>query len=389
MRGCVILASAHDRPDGRLPHLDMIRGLAALEVCLGHLRGFFMVDYQQTSGGMVTRLFYLLTGLHYQAVMVFFVLSGFLVGGSVVRLKRSGKWRWEGYLLRRLCRLWIVIVPALLLTLAWDLLGARLNPAAYHGAFYPQLLSGPINGNDLSPTAFLGNLLFLQTILVHVFGTNGPIWSLANEFWYYLLFPLGLQVVLRAESIVARIVALVLVAAIVWLLPATILFQGLIWLFGVAAFLALDHPAMSRLASSWPVGVTALLVLAGALLASRAQLRFGGDYVIGAAFAAALPFLARAGASWAAYRRAGFILSEMSYTLYLVHFPLMAWIYFTFAAPGQWAFGLASVAALLGILAVVMVYAAAIWWLFERNTDRVRALVAQYLHFPGWRRNHA
>lgn len=336
----------------------------------------------------MTRLFYLFTGLHYQAVMVFFVLSGFLVGGSVVRLKRSGKWRWEGYLLRRLCRLWIVIVPALLLTLGWDLLGTRLNPAAYQGAFYPQLLSGPINGNDLSPTAFLGNLLFLQTILVHFFGTNGPIWSLANEFWYYLLFPLGLQVVLRAESIVARIVALVLVAAIIWLLPATILFQGLIWLFGVAAFLALDHPAMSRLASSWPVGVTALLVLAGALVASRAQLRFGGDYVIGAAFATALPFLARAGASSPAYRRAGFILSEMSYTLYLVHFPLMAWIYFTFAAPGQWAFGLASVAALLGILAVVMVYAAAIWWLFERNTDRVRALVAQYLHFPGWRRNH-
>jgi len=188
---------------------------------------------------------------------------------------------------------------------------------------------------------------------------------------------------------VARIVALVLVAAIVWLLPATILFQGLIWLFGVAAFLALDHPAMSRFASSWPVGVTALLVLAGALVASRAQLRFGGDYVIGAAFAAALPFLARAGASWPAYRRIGFILSEMSYTLYLVHFPLMAWIYFTFVAPGQWAFGPASVAALLGILAVVMVYAAAIWWLFERNTDRVRALVAQYLHLPGWRRNHA
>lgn len=388
MRGCATLASAHDRPDGRLPHLDMIRGLAALEVCLGHLRGFFMVDYQQTSGGMAARLFYLFTGLHYQAVMVFFVLSGFLVGGSVVRLKRSGKWRWQGYLLRRLCRLWIVIVPALLLTLGWDLLGARLEPAAYHGAFYPQLLSGPKHGNDLSPMAFLGNLLFLQNVLVQCFGTNGPIWSLANEFWYYLLFPLGLQVVLRAETIVARIVALLLVAAIVFLLPATILSAGLIWLFGVAAFLALDHPALSRLASSWPVGVTALIALAGALLASRADLRFGGDFVIGATFALALPFLARAKAPWLAYRRVGFILSEMSYTLYLVHFPVLAWIYFTFAAPGQWAFGFTSVAALLGILAVVMVYAAAIWWLFERNTDRVRALVAQYLHFPGWRRNH-
>jgi len=367
----------------------MIRGLAALEVCIGHLRGFFLVDYPQTNGGLAAKLFYLFTGLHHQAVMVFFVLSGFLVGGSVVRLKRAGKWRWEGYLLRRLCRLWIVIVPALLLTLGWDLLGMRLNPAAYQGAFYPQLLSGPINGNDLSPTAFLGNLLFLQKILVNCFGTNGPIWSLANEFWYYLLFPLGLQALLRAETLLARIVALGLIAAICLLLPAAMLSYGLIWLFGVAAFLALDHPATSRVASSWPVGGGALIVLAATLLASRTQLRFGSDFVIGAAFAVALPFLARARASSALYRRTGFILSEMSYTFYLAHFPVLAWLYFTFAAPGQWAFGLLSVAALAGILLAVMVYAAAIWWLFERNTDRVRAFVAHYLRHPRWRRNHA
>ena len=367
----------------------MIRGLAALEVCIGHLRGFFLVDYQQTGGGLTTRLFYLVTGLHHQAVMIFFALSGFLVGGSVVRLKRRGKWRWDDYLLRRMCRLWIVIVPALLLTLGWDLLGTRLDPAAYQGAFYPQLLSGPVNGNDLSPMAFLGNLLFLQKILVNCFGTNGPIWSLANEFWYYLLFPLGLQAVMRAQSPMARIVALVLIAAICLLLPGSILTYGLIWLFGVAAFLALDHNATARIASSRPVGIAALLALAAALLASRAQLHFGSDFVIGAAFAMALPFLARAGASSRAYRRTGFILSEMSYTLYLVHFPVLAWIYFTFAAPGQWAFGLVSVATLAAILLVVVGYAAAIWWLFERNTDRVRALVAHYLHNPGWRRNHA
>ena len=37
---------------------------------------------------------------------------------------------------------------------------------------------------------FAGNALFLQTILVPVLGTNGPLWSLAYEFWYYAVFPL-------------------------------------------------------------------------------------------------------------------------------------------------------------------------------------------------------
>lgn len=383
------MASALNASDGRLPHLDMIRGLAALEVCLGHMRGFFLVDYEQSGGGFAVKLFYLLTGLHHQAVMIFFVLSGFLVGGSVVRQKRNGKWSWQGYLLRRLCRLWIVIVPALLLTLAWDVYGTHLNPDAYRGAFYPQLLSGPVHGNDLSLAAFLGNTLFLQKVVVDCFGTNGPIWSLANEFWYYLLFPLGLQIVLRAESPRRRVAAAILVAAICALLPSAMLLYGLIWLFGVIAFLALDHPASARPVSSWPAGVLGLVLLGAMLLASRAQLPFANDFTIGAAFACALPFLARAPAPSRLYRQCGFLLSELSYTLYLVHFPFLAWIYFTFAAPIQWTLGPASLAMLFGIMLVTIAYAAAIWWLFERNTDRLRVAVAGVLHRLPGRSAHA
>jgi peptidoglycan/LPS O-acetylase OafA/YrhL len=162
----------------------------------------------------------------------------------------------------------------------------------------------------------------------------------------------------------------------------------LIWLFGVAAFLALDHPAISRFVLDRRVGLAGLAVLAVALAANR-ELGRPGYFVTGAAFAVALPWLTRAGARSTSYRRAGFLLSEMSYTLYLVHFPLLAWIYFVFVGPRQWAFGLASVGALIAILLVVMIYAAAIWWLFERNTDRVRAFVAHYLKHPEWRRNHA
>lgn len=36
--------------------------------------------------------------------------------------------------------------------------------------------------------------MFLQTRFTPVFGSNGPLWSLFNEFWYYVLFPaLGLS----------------------------------------------------------------------------------------------------------------------------------------------------------------------------------------------------
>lgn len=361
----------------------MVRGLAAMTVCVGHLRAFFLVDFTQTGGGIATTIFYLLTGLHHEAVMLFFVLSGFLVGGSVIRLRRRGAWRWSDYLVRRLSRLWVVIVPALLLTLGWDLLGLRLDPAGYHGAYHAMLMSGPGQVLHNAPRTFFGNLLFLQGIRVPAFGSNGPLWSLANEFWYYLLFPLGLQAVLRGTTPVARIVAFGLVVAIWLLLPAKVLALGAIWLFGVGAFLLHDKPATARIVARWPVGIAALLVMAIGLAASRIQTRIDLDYIVGAAFAAALPWLARAPAASALYRRVGFALSEMSYTLYLVHFPLLAWIYFSFVAPRQWTPGAGSLATLAALLGAVMLYAAGIWWLFERNTARVRATVARLMRRPG------
>lgn len=42
---------------------------------------------------------------------------------------------------------------------------------------------------DLAPAVLLGNLLFLQTKITQEFGSNGPLWSLFSEFWYYVLVP--------------------------------------------------------------------------------------------------------------------------------------------------------------------------------------------------------
>jgi len=74
-------------------------------------------------------------------------------------------------------------------------------------------------------------------------------------------------------------------------------------------------------------------------------------------------------------------MSEISYTLYLVHFPLLAWMYFTFFAPAQMQPSAFSLGILALALIVVIGYSAALWWLFERNTDRFRgALTAWWQH---------
>ncbi len=176
-------------------HLDMLRGLCALGVVVGHLRGFLLVDFGSLhTPSLADRMLYFFAGLGHQSVLAFFALSGFLVGGKALTAIVAGTWSWGAYLVARLTRLWTVVVPALIVTLALDRTGTWLTAGnGYDGAYFRILASGPgiLNPADNSFTTLLANIAFLQTIASPVFGTNGPLWSLANEFWYYVVFPLA------------------------------------------------------------------------------------------------------------------------------------------------------------------------------------------------------
>src|SRR6516225_8082916 len=79
----------------RFVHLDMLRGLAAIGVVVGHIRGFLIVGYAAAgSHSLFDQLFYFVTGLGHQCVIAFFALSGFLVGGPALRDIIIGSWSW-------------------------------------------------------------------------------------------------------------------------------------------------------------------------------------------------------------------------------------------------------------------------------------------------------
>lgn len=66
------------------PWLDLMRYVAALLVVLGHFRADFFVNYDQlpaSQHGGITQIIYVLTSLGHSSVLIFFVLSGYLVGG--------------------------------------------------------------------------------------------------------------------------------------------------------------------------------------------------------------------------------------------------------------------------------------------------------------------
>ncbi len=110
-------------------HLNAIRGSAAAMVFLAHAKNMFFGTRHVATGvagvasGMATPA---VAGIGSQAVIIFFVLSGYLVGGSVLRGITAGNWSWGRYLRRRLVRLWVVLIPALLIGWGIDSTGIHL-----------------------------------------------------------------------------------------------------------------------------------------------------------------------------------------------------------------------------------------------------------------------
>jgi peptidoglycan/LPS O-acetylase OafA/YrhL len=74
-------------------------------------------------------------------------------------------------------------------------------------------------------STFVGNLLQLQTIVVSSLGSNGPLWSLANEWWYYVLFGFCM-IVYRPGGMLTRFITGSVIVAMVIVLPPTISLSG-------------------------------------------------------------------------------------------------------------------------------------------------------------------
>jgi peptidoglycan/LPS O-acetylase OafA/YrhL len=363
-------------------HLDAIRGVAALTVFLSHSRPLFLRSGlssvlktgthadapRETSAADAQR-----TTVGHEAVIVFFVLSGYFVGGSVIRSMKKGSYAWKPYLFQRVTRLWVVLIPALLLGLAVDLAGMHLfgGPFSIYAAI-TQIPPGLVS--RLSLPSLVGNLFFLQEIFFKNYGTNVALWSLACEFWYYIFFPLLLVALLPGRSSGRRALNAVLLLAAMLFCGRHVAQYFPLWLLGSAvAVLPLRIPAsIQRLVT----GTLTVLVLATFALCLRVHLNlYVADLWICFVFSALLWAIAhdkRVQVN-SLYRYTAQSLARISYTLYSVHYPLL--VFACALLMPVWSPQVLSGGVLVQILLVdlaVLIVSIGVYLLFEHNTDKIR-----------------
>ncbi|MHA7818213.1 MAG: acyltransferase family protein [Erythrobacter sp.] len=287
------------------PDIEGLRAVAVIAVLLFHL------GWGSVSGGFV-------------GVDVFFVISGFLIGGIVMREAGEGRFSFGDYLMRRLKR----IGPVMLVVLAVVTLSAAL-------LLMPSELEGYATSLGFS-ALFMANVHFWMHRGAYAESEHEALlhmWTLGVEGQFYILLPLIVLGLTRFGrlGLWAGLVAIACVSAaasLLWPSASFYMLPGRLWEFLLGALVAVTPlPFIDR---RWAREILALGGLALVLYAASAfhsDTPFPGwRAVIPCAGAAAIIAAGCGGPSLigsALSLRPVRFVGKISYSLYLWHWPVI------------------------------------------------------------------
>jgi peptidoglycan/LPS O-acetylase OafA/YrhL len=248
------------------------------------------------------------------AVVGFLLVSGYSIAASLERSQ-------IGFYRRRFLRIYPLYLGALVFAGVLQMTAGDLSTLNL-----PTVVNGGSGWFTLA-----GNVVLLQTFVVKPIAFDGPVWSLAVEAFFYLLAPLFVR--LRPKYLIAAVIF----SAACYTLPrhtdrgfAYLVLSKLnalhylwCWLLG---FLLRSHPVRA-------VAILAVLGVAPVLSCPDTSSGLGwltyllSVGVIAAATRARMPAVLRRGADY---------LGDLSYPLYLMHFPafILALLYLGARTPG-------------------------------------------------------
>jgi peptidoglycan/LPS O-acetylase OafA/YrhL len=188
-RGCVLKQLDYELAPGSSIVLDLIRSASSQLVVVGHGIAFFgvLAFFREPSFPWMQNI----------AVLVFFLLSGFLIPYSVAR-RTSGPndYSFSQFFVDRFARIFVPFLVAIGFVLCLDLLSKALSPDTYK---YDETFNAK---------TLVGNILMLQDFPISVefdiggvesFASARPFWTLAVEWWIYMLFGFITLVVFKAD----------------------------------------------------------------------------------------------------------------------------------------------------------------------------------------------
>ena len=266
---------------------EILRIFTAVVVVIGHYRSILLPPLALVKDpSLPLKVFYLLSGYGHQAVLLFFLISGYLIGGRYLK----NDYKIASEIKKRVVRIYPVFILSIMLSILLENTGMSLK-----------------------------DLVILFSGFGEIFGirleNNLPLWSLSYEIIYYILFAY-----LFHSKNSSRLLGLLLVFILVIFAPKIILYS-VFWLLG--AFLSFERVKL-YLSTNKRI-IIALGIVAFVLVrfyrGDVGYINYSLNVLIVIMFAAILSEkLVKSDIGLPlAY------LGRFSYPLYALHFPLILW----------------------------------------------------------------
>ncbi|MFT3997295.1 MAG: acyltransferase [Asticcacaulis sp.] len=298
----------------RYPALDSLRGLAALAVVFHHIA----LNWPAGSNTVLPRpVAYALQGVGHPSVVLFFVLSGFVLFlGYGARRDLN----WKAFFVSRLFRLYPAYLFAVLISFLCIVFQGDFTKFTF----------------DFASLSRVVTLLFVNKSDV---SWNPVIWSLVYEARFSLIFPLICYWIARSRSPILPTLLILLCSALCdfalkafglvpdYLLTDNILYNFLITVLYMGVFAPGMYSAglITKNSSNFTMNVywqVAIFAFALALLIARPF--FKSDIVMAVPLALILLIIVKNSYFSNILEHASFRwLGKISYSLYLIHFPVI------------------------------------------------------------------
>lgn len=344
----------------RYEALDGVRGLAAQAVLVSHALGMAYPRLEAPVAGLVEWAGRL-------SVMVFFSLSGFVIATSLARLIAEDRGRFVlPYAVHRLARIWPPLILAIVITFAVGAIGHAGLP----------LLTRTGEPYRLDLIAFLRGITLTFGPGDATFVIDRALWSLRQEVYLYGVAAFAALALVRGG--LSRLLYGAVFLGLVTVTADRFFYLQSLALFGAGAGAALFGDRLRTLAGSrwlWPA-TAACLVLPLVTVGDAGYVDSLSDHrgllayqaALGLPLALCLLALATRDGPATRFFAASRGAAPFSYTLYVIHVPVMTLIFSVRAYHG-WVPGAAGTVA---TLAVAILVTEAVSFLAARLVERPR-----------------
>jgi peptidoglycan/LPS O-acetylase OafA/YrhL len=308
------------------------------------------------------------TSLAMESVAIFFLISGFLVGGQIWRNVCSDTFQWKRFLVDRLTRLWIVLIPGLIISgVVANLIKHNFNSLKFSSA-------------DFSTIGC--NLIFMMPTRCQPYASNESLWTLGYEFYFYLLFVFSVMLFKKNSSLNSKLLNTLGIAAVLFVFSIELLSLFFAWFMGYLVFMFSSKSKHSQIETSGSnLHILAiLLIIFGSVISNTLIQSEKHVIILISIFGSFAIFLSAKSDTSQKKPRNVFtklfdFLGRSSFSIYVFHLPVMQLSYFMLGNRLQ----TMDVLLIYSVSVFSIFVSAVLYFLFEKHTFRSRTIAYKML----------